>query len=96
MNRGKQKERNNLISPGFTPPSFFYNIKKDGEVKPGEINEERKRHDKAPPVPLGDAARDVIVQLADPTAQVPDHVHWTCAHVISIVIDHGLVKIQSH
>ena len=66
------------------------------KVKPGEINEERKRHDKAPPVPLGDAARNVIVQLADPTTQVPDHVHWTCAHVISIVIDHGLAKIQSH
>ena len=28
-------------------------------------------------VPLGDTPRDVIVQLADSTAQVPDHVHWT-------------------
>ena len=87
MNRGKQKERNNYKKNEGV---------KEKKVKPGEINEERKRHDKAPPVPLGDAARDVIVQLADPTAQVPDHVHWTCAHVISIVIDHGLAKIQSH
>ena len=28
-------------------------------------------------VPLGDTARDVIVELANPTAQVPDHVHRT-------------------
>ena len=32
-------------------------------------------------VPLGDAARDVIVQLADPSAQVPDHVHRTWERV---------------
>ena len=32
-------------------------------------------------VPLGDTARDVIVELANPTAQVPDHVHRTSRRV---------------
>ena len=32
-------------------------------------------------VPLGDTACNVIVELADPTAQVPDHVHRTSRRV---------------